>query len=86
MLIDRYIVLFSEIPDNNSFWYLGNTTDTSFTHNDVGLSADSMFYRVKTFKFDRRTDAERLNKLALDGKKHSWPDVLNYLAKTEEGK
>jgi hypothetical protein len=45
-----------------------------------------MFYRVKAIKFDRRTDAERLNRLALDGKKHSWQDVLNYLAKTEEGK
>lgn len=81
--VDRYVVLFSEVPDPDLFWYLGNTTTTEFTHFDVALCADSMMYRVKAVKFPRGFNARILDSFQ-PARKIAWEDIAKLTGLREE--
>lgn len=62
MTPDYYFVYLNGIQDPyGTFSFLGRAFGTSYTHYDVGLGAEHMFYRVKAIKLYRqwRSDAER---------------------------
>lgn len=80
--VDRYVVLFNETTDPEYFWYLGNTTATSFIHEDIALCAPRMMYRIKAIKFYRGYNPERLDNLPKN-MKLSWEDMAR-LAGLEE--
>ena len=50
IIVDFYIVMFSEIANQDSlFFYLNYTPNTYYYHNGVALFRDHMFYRVSSF-------------------------------------
>lgn len=67
MTPDYYFVYFNG-SDNplGLFYFLGRAFGTSYTHFDVGLGAEHMFYRVKAIKLYRegQSDAEKADKEA----------------------
>jgi hypothetical protein len=51
VLVARYLVYFSEIPEG-PFYYHGSTTDTTYRHVEVARFAEDMYYHVETFAGD----------------------------------
>ncbi len=50
IIVDFYIVMFSEIANQDSlFFYLNYTPNTYYYHNGVALFREHMFYRVSSF-------------------------------------
>jgi len=53
LIPDGYIVLFSEDPSTNDFyWFLGYTTNCNITHYMVATHRKSMFYRIVAIKHE----------------------------------
>ncbi len=60
---DFYFIYFNGSGDddpNGLYYFLGRSFATQFTHNDVGLGAEYMFYRVKAIKIYNRETRDLL--------------------------
>ncbi|MDZ4121145.1 MAG: FG-GAP-like repeat-containing protein, partial [Candidatus Cloacimonadaceae bacterium] len=44
--VNRYLVLMNMLPDEDHFWYLANTTETSYIHLGSHQFSPNMFYRI----------------------------------------
>jgi len=71
--VDDYILLFSEYLDN--YWYLGHSESCSFTHQDITLVADHLFYRVKAYNSLPDGALARLESLQAAGVRISWDQL-----------
>ena len=76
---DGYIVLFSENEEN--YFYLFSTTDTTFTHIRVAEHRDNMFYQVVAFIDYSREQIEYLESLNNSREKIKWSVVKQNLEK-----
>ncbi|MBL7191849.1 hypothetical protein ISS30_09135 [bacterium] len=49
--VDTYIVFFSEIPyaPDSLYFFHGNTSDTTYTHENVAFFSENMFYQVTAY-------------------------------------
>ncbi|MEF3695445.1 MAG: FG-GAP-like repeat-containing protein, partial [Candidatus Cloacimonadota bacterium] len=54
--VSRYVIFFNQNSDEEHFWYLANTTDLSYVHEDVGLFSPSWFYRIVAVVLYSRAD------------------------------
>lgn len=76
---DGYIVLYNETPyeDDQFYYYHGETAGITYTHYNVALRRDQMYYRIVAFKdYDDRM-GEVLGRLKkTSGEPRLWRDVL----------
>lgn len=80
--VDRYVIQFSETPEPDYFWYLGNTSTTEFVQTNISLCAPIMMYRVKAIKFPRAFDSSRLDRLIIQ-RETSWDEVRKMIGLEE---
>jgi len=76
-----YVITYSEIPDDDYFWFLGFTTNINYTHQDVAQYSTQMFYQVKVIVDLFRDEIEYLNGLNDPHLKIKWKDVKKRLRK-----
>ncbi|MDP3114948.1 MAG: hypothetical protein Q8M98_09235 [Candidatus Cloacimonadaceae bacterium] len=62
--VNRYLVLFDQLPDNQHFGYLTNTTALNFIHLGVGQFSPSCFYRIVALILYDREDALWLDEIS----------------------
>ena len=83
LLPDGYVVLNSEIPDQDDyFFFLASVTDTVYTHLDVAQWSDQMFYKLFSYVNLSRWQMEYLLSLNNSPEKVKWLDLkrnLNYI-------
>lgn len=70
---DGYIILHNEYPnDDNYFWFLDFTTDTTYIHNSVAAYCNQMYYRVIAIKDYNLAQIEYLEKLNNSKERIQW--------------
>ena len=79
---DGYIVLYNEILDDDYYWFLADTTELTYTHQNVGLHRENMFYRVRAFIFYDELMREYLSSLNPE-EKISWKQISKKLSEIE---
>jgi PKD repeat protein len=72
---DRYLVLFNEEPDQDSYWFLGSTTELSYTHLDVAMFRQNMFYQIIALTFNSRSREAAFIALTSSRAKVSWKEI-----------
>jgi hypothetical protein len=74
MTPDLYLVLYNETPyeDDNFYYYHGSTQLTTYTHYNVALFRESMFYKVVAVKFYREAEREALAGLRGEESQITW--------------
>jgi hypothetical protein len=80
LIPDRYIVLYNETPyeDSHYYYFLASTVDNSFTHHEVALFRDQMFYRVVAVKFYREDSRDWLDNIS-PTEKMTWQRLQQVL-------
>jgi len=78
---DGYIILYSEIPDEEYYWFLAFTTQVSYTHFDVAQYRDHMYYKVVAYKDFGRNNTIFLNNLTDSKKRMSWIELRDLLSR-----
>ena len=77
---DGYVVLFSEIPNQDDyFFFLASTIEIFYTHINVVRWSDEMFYKIFAYKDYSRDQIEYLKSLNNSGEKIKWPSVQQNL-------
>jgi len=76
-----YVITYSEIPDDDYFWFLGFTTNTNYTHQDVAQYSTQMFYQIEVIVDLFRDEIKYLNELTNSQDKIMWMDVKKRLRK-----
>ena len=74
---DGYIVLYSE--DDEHYFYLSQTTNTTLTHFMVAHFRPQMFYQVFAYKEYRRSQSDYLQSLKTRPDKVSLEEITAYL-------
>ena len=77
IVVEDYILLFSEYLDN--YWYLGHSEGCSFTHQDITLVADHLFYCVKAYNDLPDGAIARLEAQKAAGIRISWDHLKEIL-------
>ncbi|MDI3503422.1 MAG: hypothetical protein PWP64_358 [Candidatus Cloacimonadota bacterium] len=74
---DLYLVLYNETPyeDENFYYFHGSTPLTTYTHYNVALFRESMFYRVVAVKFYREAEREAFANLRSAAGQITWQEL-----------
>ena len=76
---DGYIVKYNEIVDDDYFWFLTFTTNTTHTHEFVAQYSPQMFYQIIAVKNYNREQIEYLESLNTSRVKLKWLEVKRNL-------
>ncbi len=72
---DGYIVKYNEMVDDEHFWFLAFTTETTHTHEFVAQYSTQMFYKVIAIVNYTREQIEYLESINNSREKVKWSDV-----------
>lgn len=76
---DGYFVLYNETPyeDDQFYYYHGETPGTTYTHHNVVLRRDQMFYKIVAFKdYDGRLGSVLSSMKKDSGQPRLWKEIL----------
>jgi len=78
---DTYILFFNETPyeEDHYYYYLDNTPDTTYSHHEVALFRDHMYYKVVAYKDFGGKNIKYLLDLNNSKKRISWIELRDLL-------